>query len=67
MIDLEGIRNVLIGGNVYHVKVRRKPDNAWVAMGEYEGEVLTAEANSREAAVKRWRDMAEPKGTKAKR
>jgi len=48
-------------------KVRRKSDSAWVAMGEYESEVLTAEATSREAAVKRWREMAEPKGHKAKR
>src|SRR5215217_3656040 len=61
MIDLEGTRNVSIGGNVYHVKVRRKSDSAWVAMGEFEGEVLTAEATSREAAVKRWREMAEPR------
>jgi len=67
MIDLEGTRNVSIGGNVYHVKVRRKSDSAWVAMGEFEGEVLTAEATSREAAVKRWREMAEPKSKNAKR
>jgi hypothetical protein len=67
MIDVEGTRNVSIGGNVYHVKVRRKSDSAWIAMGEYEGEVLTAEANSREAAVKRWRGIAEAKGKKAKR
>jgi len=67
MIDLEGTRNVSIGGNVYHIKVRRKSNSAWVAIGEYEGEVLTAEASSREAAVKLWREMAEPKGKKAKR
>jgi hypothetical protein len=67
MIDVEGTRNVSIGGNVYLVKVRRKSDSAWIAMREYEGEVLTAEASSREAAVKRWREMAEPKGKKAKR
>jgi hypothetical protein len=36
-------------------------------MAENEGEVLTAKASSREAAVKRWRDMAEPKGKKAMR
>ena len=67
MIDLEGTRNVSIGGNVYHVKVWRKSQGAWVAMREYDGEVLTTEASSREAAVKRWREMAEPKGKKAKR
>jgi len=46
MIDLEGTRNVSIGGNVYHIKVRRKSNSAWVAIGEYDGEVLTAEARS---------------------
>jgi hypothetical protein len=67
MIDLEGTRHVSIGVNVYHVKVWRKSEGAWVAIGEYEGELLTAEASSREAAVKRWREMAEPNGKKANR
>jgi hypothetical protein len=37
MINLEGTRNVSIGGNVYHVKVWRKSEGAWVANGRERG------------------------------
>jgi hypothetical protein len=59
MIDGRSSGQVVVRGHRYTVEVWCKSEGVWVAGGEYEGEVLAAEASSREAAVKRWREMAE--------
>jgi hypothetical protein len=59
MIDGRSSRQVVVRGHRYTVEVWRKSEGVWVARGDCEGEVLTAEGSSREAAVKRWREMAE--------
>ena len=50
---------VTVSGRPYDVKVLQASGDLWVASGDYLDREIEAMARSRDAALKRWREIAE--------
>lgn len=50
---------VTVSGRPYDVKLLQTSGDLWVASGDYLDREIEAMARSRDAALKRWREIAE--------
>lgn len=54
---------VQVWGKPHEITVYQKSKSVWVARGEYLGESIETKGPSEGAAVKRWREAAQFKGS----
>jgi hypothetical protein len=57
-VDAMRKRTVKLHGHHCEISVHREGKHVWIAVGDYLGKEIRAQAESEGAAVKRWREMA---------
>jgi hypothetical protein len=51
-------RTVKLHGHHCEISIHREGKHVWIAVGDYQGKEIRAQAESEGAAVKRWRETA---------